>query len=144
MASSPTGRILGSKPLLASNPYRSAGKSSLLGAMYGGPLNRAQTEAAQRMDPDDPMKGLLNYHLRGRDKRFGNIVTYKTNNQTLGLFLKDGSEIGTTGVWGDTASNGVFVVTWVRRHGTMKMKEAVACAMLLHEHVILLRAFEEE
>ena len=97
-----------------------------------------------RFDPEDPLAGLLNYRLKGRDKRFGNVVVYKTGNRVLDQFVRDGHQIGTTGVWGDPTSNGVFAIAWFRRHGTERIKEAVACAMLLHDHVVLLRAFETE
>lgn len=94
------------------------------------------------VDSSDPLAGCLNYHRVGPDKRFGNVVVYKTNTKTLSLFFKDGQEIGTTGVWGDTTSTGVFAVTWVRRTKLDTMKEAVACALMLHKHIALLRAFE--
>ncbi len=141
MANSPTGRIIGKSPLLSA-PYRQASKSHMLAQMYGAAAANMQAQSA-RIDPEDPLEGLTNYHVRGRDKRFGNVVRYKTNNATLGLFHKEG-EIGSTGVRGDKASNGVFVIAWVRAHGTERMKEAVACALLLHEHVAIIHAFEDE
>lgn len=131
------GRQLSQGTILHQMP-RQQGKSSVLAAAYG-----AQQAIPKKINPDDPLEGLINYHLKGRDKRFGNIVTYKCNNSTLALFHKEG-EIGTTGVRGDKAPNGVFAIAWVRRHGTERLKEAVACALLLHEHVVLLRAFDLE
>ncbi len=47
-------------------------------------------------------------------------------------------------MWGGQTSIGVFAIAWFRRHGTERIKEAVACAMLLHDHVVLVRAFELE
>lgn len=96
------------------------------------------------IDPEDPMLGAGNYRLVGRQSRFGGVVLYRVPCGTLDAFLKDGVEIGSTGVWGDVNSRNIFCVAWTRRHGTMKIKEAVACALLLHEHVILIRAFMVE
>ncbi len=95
----------------------------------------------QKFDPDNPLTSQM-YHRVGPDKRFGNTIVYETNTKTLGLFIKDGEQIGTTGVWGDTTSNGVFAIVWVRRHRLNQIKEAVACALMLHEHIAIIRAFK--
>jgi hypothetical protein len=147
---------------MANDPNRQAEKEWVLGTMYGmrggGKSRITATQMRQRLDniqmqnlPRHPLMGLGEYRWKGMDERFG-VHRYHCNNSTMSPSHM-GEELGTTGVRhsvykvgmqpeGLIAAKDVCIIAWVKRHGTERMKEAVACALMLgHETIVIAHAF---
>jgi hypothetical protein len=106
-------------------------------------------------NPSHPLEFIGMFDHKGRDKRFGNIHTYKCNTKTLSSLMANAEFVPHTNVQfvPDTTAKLMYAVEqgparvcsvlWVRRHKVRELEDAVATLLMLgHENIVAVRSFD--
>lgn len=132
---------------LYNHQVRQAGKSAMLGMMYG--KGKKGFGAPHTIPRTHPLEFDSQYNFAGREAQFGNVPVYKVTTKLTSEIICRKQKIPHTCVhyrmlddlssWVDP---NVAALVWTRATPTDQLETAVATSLMMGHTPVLLRAFE--